>query len=220
MSTLIDYTSLRAEILAWAARNDSTFTARVPIFVSNAEHRLYYGSGMDERDPLWSPPLRSSVLEVSGTIAVAATGIGTMPSDLLEPRKVYVNAQDYGLEYLPPERFEFEKEQISGSIPYYYTVKGLIIHVAPAVACTINIDYYKFYAPSTTTAPSNPAIIEHGDIYLDFCLYESFSFEREAELALGHLARGRARVQGVNRNAIGKRYAGSKLTRKVRNPIP
>lgn len=220
MSTIVDYTSLRAEIIAWAARSDSTFTARIPIFVSNAEQRIYNGSGQDERDPLWSPPLRSKVLEVSGTINVASTGIGALPTDLLQARKIYVSTQDYGIEFLPPERFEFESENISGSIPYYYTIKGTAIHLAPAVACTLNIDYYKFYAATTADAPTNAAVTEHGDIYLDFCLYESFSFEREAELALAHLARGRARVQGVNKTATVNRYAGSKLTRKVRNPIP
>ena len=87
MATITDYGSLKSEIQVWLARTDSVLGNRVPVFVEAAEARLYNGAGEVGED-LYSPPLRSSVMETTGTVTMT-DGIGTMPTDALAIRKIY-----------------------------------------------------------------------------------------------------------------------------------
>ncbi len=204
---ITDYDTLKSSLQSYAARSDSKFSAQVPTFVGLVEDRLYNGSGSDG-DPTYSPPLRSSTMELDTTVAVTS-GSGTVPADMLEIRSITVSGQTYGLEYLPPERFRVWSSSITGSGPIYYTIIGSTISVIPAMTGTLQVIYYRrFDAINDSSTKTGPLIIAHGNIYLEMALFEAFAWMRNPDLALSHLALGRSMVTGVNRRAIAGRYPG------------
>lgn len=215
---ITEYDSLVAAVKSWCARNDSTFSAQIPNFVALAEERLYVGAGLNEQDPIYSPPLRSKVMEVSGTITIT-DGEGPLPDDLLVPRKLYRASDLAGITYMPPERFDVLNAGVGTGTPVYYTIEGSTLKVTPATADTIGIAYYGRYAAITSSNKAGNLISEHGLIYLEASLYEAFAWMQEQDLALAHVARCRSMVQGVNRTAAGARFTGP-LRRRQRVPIP
>ncbi len=220
MAVITDYASLKSAIQVWAVRPDSVFGNQVPIFVEMAEARIYNGADRPG-DPLYSPPLRSKVMEASATVSLT-DGEGTLPADWLESRSIVRASDTDGMTYMPPERFTtFAANQFgAGSDPLYYTVENSVtIKVTPAVTDTLSLAYYKRFDPITTTNTTNDLIATHGTIYLAACLFEAFSFLQAPDLALGHIARLRSLIMGENRTAAVGRQPGPQRIR-VRNPIP
>ncbi len=211
-----DYDTLKSAIQTWVARRDTNFTGQIPTFVAMAEERMYHGSGKDG-EPTYTAPIRSRVLDSSTSLTVT-DGVATIPDNCLDITKVYPKGARGGMEYLPPERFEIAQANVFGSDALYYTVLGssLLVHPSPA---EIDLEYVIRHPAITQTVPTGPLIIAHGLIYLECCLFEAFSFERNVELALGHLAKARAMIDGVNRQASMARFAG-RLSVKVRRHIP
>lgn len=204
---IADYDTLKSALQSYAARSDSKFSAQVPTFVAMVEERLYNGSGTPG-DPSYSPPLRSSTMELDTTVAVTA-GSGTVPADMLEIRSITVSGQTYGLEYLPPERFKVWSASLTGSGPIYYTIIGSTISVIPAMTGTLQVLYYRrFDAINDSSNKTGSLIIAHGNIYLELGLFYAFVWMRNAELSLSHLALGRSMIEGANRRAISGRYPG------------
>lgn len=64
-----DYDSLRDELSAWTARNDTAFRNRFDTFLQLAEDRIYNGAG-DEGDPLQTDALRADVMTTTATVAI------------------------------------------------------------------------------------------------------------------------------------------------------
>lgn len=196
---IADYATLRSAIQSWAARSDSVFSGQIETFIELAEDRLYNGAGQ-MGDPVYSPPLRSKAMEVSGTIALTA-GVGTIPDTALELRKIAVADQETGLEFLPPERFALYAENANGTVPSFYTITGSTITVAPAASVTLETDYWRRYTTISSSNTTGELLSAHGMIYLEACLYEAFAFMQEVDIALAHLNRARGMIEGANRTA-------------------
>lgn len=203
-----DFTSLRSALQVWAVRPDSVFSGQVPIFIQACESRLYDGGG-EVGSELYTPPLRSAAMEVTGTVTMTA-GVGSLPSNALELRKVYVDDQKSGITYLPPERWDEKNENASAGTPVYYTVEAGSLKVSPAFTGTVNVLYWRRYDAVTQAAPTNAMISAHGDLYLQGCLFEAFTFLQEGQAAAAYLARLRSGIDGANRTAANLRYPGPK----------
>jgi len=200
------FATLKSAIQTYAVRTDSTFGNMVPTFIEIAEARLYDGAGEPGED-IYSPPLRSSAMEVTGTVTMTS-GVGSLPTTALEIRKIYVNDQKSGISYVTPERFDELNENASAGTPRYYTVEAGSIKTTPAFTGTINLTYFRRYDAITSSNTTGPLLTAHGTIYLEACLFEAFAFLQETPLAIGHLAKLRSLVQGANRTAASLRYAG------------
>lgn len=219
MATITDYGSLKSEIQVWAVRPDTVFGARVPLFVEMAEARLYNGAGQIGED-VYSPPLRSKVMEVTGTITLTA-GVGTLPAEALEVRRIYQDGDLRGLTYETPERFKvFAANNPTTGDGIYYTVEDGLVYVSPPDSSDLGINYFRSYDPVTPSATTGPLISEHGALYLAACLFEAFSFLQEGQLAGAHLTRLRSMVAGANRTALAMRMPGGQQRIRMRNPIP
>jgi hypothetical protein len=219
MSTIADYNSLKSAIQVWAARPDSVFGNQIPVFVEMAEARLYDGAGQIG-DEIYSPPLRSSVMETTASIAMT-DGVGYLPANALEIRRIYQSGDLRGLTYAPPERFKvFAANNSAAADGIYYTVEGGQISVAPADSSDIVVNYFMRHPAITTSQTTGPLLSEHGTIYLAACLFEAFSFMQEGQLAGAHLARLRSMVAGANRTASTMRMPSSMQRVRVRNSIP
>lgn len=214
---IVDYDTLKDAVQTWAARRDTTFAGQIPTFVSLAEDRLYNGAGMPG-DPIHTAPLRSSTMDVTATIALAS-GLGTLPADILEIRSLSIVDQRSGIEYLPPERFQIYKANSAGTIPEYYTVFGNKVEVSPGASTNLRLSYFARYPEIGPSNKTGPLIIQHGLIYLALALYEAFAFIQDTETALAHLARARGMIDGANRTMTNIRTAGP-LRIRQRVPMP
>jgi hypothetical protein len=212
-----EYDSLTAAIKIWCARSDSVFSAQVPNFVSMGEDRIYDGYGT-KGEASYSPPLRSRHMEATTSIAVTS-GSGTLPDDVIEPRKLYRPGDECGITYITPERWSAVEANSSTGTPVYYTIEAGTIKVVPSATTTLSMLYYKRHPAITASYKEGPAILAHGNIYLEAALYEAFSFMQAVDMALAHAARCRSLIVGANRSAVAMRFAGP-LRVRMRQPIP
>jgi len=208
---ITDYTSLRSEVQAWCGRSDSTFAARFPTFVALVEDRIYLGQGQDRSEPLYSEPVRASMMETSATVTVTA-GVGTLPTRCLSVRRITRGTTDTaGLDYMAPDQLAMRLAESDTGNPGYYTVEGTSIKLAPSYTGDITVTYYQRFAPVTSDAPTGSMIEEHGQLYFAACMYEAFAFMQETDLALSWLARYRSHASGVNQTSADLRYSGRRL---------
>ncbi len=214
---ITEYTSLVAAIKVWCARSDSVFSAQISTFVEMAEDRIYDGYGM-KGEPTYSPPLRTKAMEATATVAIT-DGSGTLPTDILEARKIYRSSDQVGLTYIPPERWSTVDAIEGAGTPAFYTIEGGTIKVTPSNSDDLSLLYYKRWPDITVGNPEGPIIEDHGMIYLEACLYEAFSFTQAVDLAMAHAARCRSMIMGANKSAFALRYSGP-LRVRHRQPIP
>lgn len=218
MATITDYGTLKSEVQTWAVRPYTTFGNRVPMFVEAAEARLYNGAG-ELGEELYSPPLRSSVMETTATVSLT-DGVGTMPTNALAIRKIYRDGDRVGITYQPPEQFAvFSANNLTAADGIYYTIEDGVLKVAPPSSDDIMLSYYQSFDAVTPTNTTSPLLSTHGGIYLAACLFEAFTFLQEGQLAGAHLARLRSMIAGANRTTAALRTAGP-LRVRLRNPIP
>lgn len=215
--SIIDYDTLVAAVKVWAARSDSTFSGQIPTFIALAEDRIYNGAGK-MGDPIYSAPLRSATMEVAGTMTTV-DGVGTLPAEALDLRKIVVSGQLTGIEYMTPERLSLWSSNAVSGTPLYYTTRGRDVVLAPPSSATLNLTYYRQYDAITVANKTGPMIIAHGLIYLECALYEAFAFMQETEIAMAHLARARGMIDGANRTATAVRNTGPMRIRQ-RTPMP
>lgn len=214
-----DYAGLVDGVQKWCARADTTFTNRIPDFVALAEDRIYHGSDLEGRGTLYSPALRTTVLETTGTLTFVS-GAVDLPSGFLGFKKLHRAADQTGLLYLPPERFAVRGAYSSGASPSHYTIEGGELKVLPSYDGDVSATWWATLAALTSDADTNALLTAHPMVYLTATLFEAFSFMQEAELAIAHVARLRSMIDGLNKTASGARMAGGTVRVQPRNPIP
>lgn len=208
MAVIADYDSLVAAAKIYCARSDTTFSNMMPVFVAHAEDRLYNGhADDDDNDPLYSPPLRSSVMEASGTLT-AAGGLATLPDDYLLIRKLVRSGDSLGLTYMPPERVAVAGVVESSSTPIWFTIEGKTLELIPSWDGDLDITYYRRFDAITSTNQTGPLIIQHGLAYLEAVLIEAFAWMANGDLSVGHAAKLRGLVKGYNRASSELRFSG------------
>lgn len=215
MTAITDYSTLVAEVKAWCARSDQTFSNRFPVFVALAESRIYHGHGQPG-DPLYSEPLRSTVMETTGTITITS-GAGTLDDDVLSIKRLTRSGDQIGLSYVAPHLFQTTQANSDSGNPYFYTIEGRTLRLVPSYTGSLAMVSYDKLAPVTLTAPTNALIEEHGLLYFNAVMFEAMSFQQEIELAGAWLARYRAMAAGINRAAADLRT--STRVRSVARPI-
>lgn len=196
---IADYTSLSSEVRTWLARNDSTFTARFPVFVSLAESRIYNGAGKPG-DPLYSAPVRATIMENNIATVTLTGGIGTLPSDVLQVRKLYRPTDSEGLSYAPPARWEeLNADADPSSNPYYYTIEGSTLKVTPSYDGTLNLLYFQQFPAVGPSNTAGPMIQEYGLLYFKAVMFYACGFLKDTDSAGNWLSEYRAAVDGINR---------------------
>ena len=204
---IADYDTLLAAVQRACARSNSAFVAALPDFVTMAEDRLYNGHGFDG-DPLYSPPLRSRVMEATGTITLT-DGAGTLPSDYLSMRKLTRSGDQRGLTYLTPERADVELAASNvAATPLWYSIAGDALTVVPSWDGDLIALYYRKYDAINTGNKAGPLIAAHGMLYFEAAMIEAMAWQMETDNAIAHATKLRGMVQGVNRSAYDLRFSG------------
>lgn len=202
---ITDYASLSSAVQTWAARRDSTFVNQIPTFVDLAEARIYHGTEGD--DATNTAPLRSKAMEAVGSVTMTA-GVGSLPDDALDVRRVWATGNRDSITFMAPDRFLAYQQAGGSGSPVYYTVEAGQITTAPAMTGTLSLSYYKQFSAVTPTSTNDVLLQAHGTIYLEACLFEAFSFLQEGELATAHLVKLRGLIKGANRTGQALRHPG------------
>ena len=145
----MDYTQLKAAIIAYTENQDAAFEAEVPVFVQQAEQRIY--------NSVQFPSLRKNV-----------TGITTLnnkylqcPPDFLAPYSLAVIDATGAYEYLLNKDVNFIRQAYptptSTGLPKYYALFGpqsndpneLSFILGPTPAASYGVELHYFYYPES-----------------------------------------------------------------------
>jgi len=216
---ITSYNDLKAAIQVWVARSDSTFGNQVETLIGFHEQRMYNGSGEGPTDPLFCDPLRVPEIETTATVTIAS-GVGTVPTDAVAIRTITRDSDLVGLEYMTPRQWALRDSENSGGDPGYYTAEAGQLKITPSYDGDITVAYYKKFTAISVDNQSNAVLTAYPLVYLTGCLFEAFSFLQEPDLALGHFARYRSMVAGINQGANAVRYGGGPLRIRTRQGMP
>lgn len=217
---IADLNSLSASIKTWCARTQSSsFNSQIETFVAMAEQRMREGAGKDRSDPLFCEPLRAPELETSVTVTTDASSRAALPTDITSLVAVTRSSDKLGLDYLPPKDYA-RRLTVGGPLPGYYTVEGMTLKVAPAYQGDLTVSYVAQVPALTVSAPTNAILTAYPLLYLEGCLHEAFSFIQDRDAAMGHFARYRAMVEGVNGSSNRVRYGGGPLRMRLGRASP
>ncbi len=219
MALFTDYDGLAQAVKTWCARSDTTFSNQIPTFVAFMEQRLYSGSGEGQSDPLFCDPLNAPEQETTATVTLT-NGIGTLPTDVVTIRSLTRSNDIVGLGFMSPRQWAVKDADLSSGDPAFYTIEGSTLKVTPTYTGDLSLLYYKRFTSIGPENSSNTLLTTYPLVYLSGTLFEAFSFMQETELAMGHFARYRAHIAGINTSAQQRRFGGGPLKIRTRQAMP
>lgn len=149
----MNYTELKAAVIAYTENQDPAFEAEIPVFVRQAEQRIYN-----------SVQLANLRKNVTGTTTASNKYVGA-PNDFLSAYSFAVVKADGSYEYLLNKDVNFIRQAYpnptSIGLPKYYALFGpqsndpnemsFILGPTPDAAYTVELHYY-YYPESIVTA--------------------------------------------------------------------
>jgi hypothetical protein len=172
----MNYSELSTAIQNYAENTETSFVAEIPVFVRQAEQRIY--------NSVQFPSLRKNV---TGT-TTASNKYVSCPDDFLAPYSLAVIDTDGSYEYLLNKDVNFIRQAYPNpndtAIPKYYALFGptvspvsgitneltFILGPTPDTAYSVELHYY-YYPESITTATSGQTWL--GDNFDTVLLYGS-----------------------------------------------
>jgi hypothetical protein len=145
----MDYTQLKAAIIAYTENQDAAFEAEVPVFVQQTEQRIY--------NSVQFPSLRKNV---TGSVT-ANNKYLACPNDFLAPYSLAVIDTTGAYEYLLNKDVNFIRQAYptptSTGIPKYYALFGpqstnadeLSFILGPTPNTTYSVELHYFYYPES-----------------------------------------------------------------------
>jgi hypothetical protein len=145
----MNYTQLKAAIIAYTENQDASFETEVPVFVQQAEQRIY--------NSVQFPSLRKNV---TGSTTANNKYLGC-PDDFLAPYSLAVIDATGAYEYLLNKDVNFIRQAYptptSTGLPKYYALFGpqsnapneLSFILGPTPAATYGVELHYFYYPES-----------------------------------------------------------------------
>jgi hypothetical protein len=158
---LSTYAELQASIALWLMRDD--LTAPIVDFITLAEARL-------------NKKLRVREMETTPSAITLTSGVGALPSDFLEARRLVANSDPISvLSYITPDQAatEYGANTITGGWARYYTIIGTNFTVYPTTTSTCTLTYYQKVPALSVSATTNWLLTKAPDVYLYGALAES-----------------------------------------------
>lgn len=200
--------ALKAAISAETGRNDATFVARFGDFVKMAEARIYHGDR----------PLRCREMETRELSLTVTAGAATVPTGFLEARRLTWNATPpVNMTYREPE--EFYGLDYYGATPFLFTIEGTVLDVKPSASGTVTLSYYAKPTPLDADMSTNAVLAAHGQVYLFAALIEAYEYLRNYPKRDASVQRFLAAIDGINMTAAKARYAGTRLSPRIRGAV-
>ena len=182
----MNYTELKAAIQAYTENTDTNFIAEIPVFVQQAEQRIY--------NSVQFPSIRKNV---TGTLT-ASNQYFDAPSDFLAVYSLAVDGSD-GQEFLLNKDVTFIRQAYPKStdlgIPKYYALFGpqvtagvpntelsIILGPTPDTAYSVELHYY-YYPESIVTAGTTWLGDNFDSVLLYGSLVEAYTYMKgEADM--------------------------------------
>lgn len=213
---ITDWATLKSQVQFRSVRTDTTFSNSFPVFVADAERRIFHGVGQ-VMDPMYSEPLRSDEMLTDTTIALTS-GVGTIPSDCLAVRRLDRDSDTIGISPMSPDAFAMRAAHSDGGNVRFYTIEGRKIKTAPGgYTGNLNILYYAKPDAVTQINPTNVVLTAWPNLYLYATLIEVFNTMNADDKAQKHLGLLRSAISGINRTATAIEYGGGKKSAKPRS---
>lgn len=195
--SITDYSTLQAQIAAFANRND--LTSQIPVFIQLAEQRMNFGTG---EPPFVSDPLRTRSMENNSEALLDAQRV-ELPPDFLERRRFYIVLTDDSakeLSYLPPDQFWSRREASLTGTPQFFTIEGcqLVLAPSPDMTYTGHLLYFGKIEALADDNTSNWILENAPGIYLDGALMELWVYLRDPMMAESAHARFVGRINALN----------------------
>jgi hypothetical protein len=158
----VNYTELYNAIVAETENNDDTFVDNIPVFVKNAEKRIYQAVKI--------PALRKN----QTSNFQASNPYLTVPSDYLAAWELAtVSSGTYT--YLLPKDVSFIREaypsaSTTGTPKYYAQFDADTLFVAPTPSSALGVELHYFYYPETIVTATTTWL---GDNFENVLLYEA-----------------------------------------------
>lgn len=195
----MNYTELSQAIQDMSSDNDDpTFVANVPVFVQNAEKRIYQATRL--------PNFRKNAT----SNLQASNRYLTTPTDFLAPWELAVVNTSYT--YLLEKDVSFIREAYPDpaytSVPKYYTVfddNTMLLAPTPAAAYQVELHYY-YYPESIVTADTTWLGDNFSNLLLYASMVEAATFMKSEE----DVVKMYAEQYAVNMKLL-KDYAASKF---------
>ena len=154
----MNYTQLKAAIIAYTENQDASFEAEIPVFVQQAEQRIY--------NSVQFPSLRKNV---TGSTSINNKYL-QCPNDFLAPYSLAVIDATGAYEYLLNKDVNFIRQAYptptSTGLPKYYALFGsqtnspdelsFILGPTPAAAYGVELHYF-YYPESIADTVNNPS---------------------------------------------------------------
>lgn len=196
----MNYAELYAAILAETENNDDTFVANIPLFVKNAEKRIYQAVKI--------PALRKNAT----SIFQPANAYLTLPSDYLSSWEV-ATIVDGSYSYLLPKDVSFIREaypsaSTTGTPKYYAQFDDDTLFVGPTPSAAIPVElHYFFYPESIVTASTSWLGTNFDNLLMYGALVEAATFMKSE----GDISKAYGEQYAVNLKLLVK-YAEGKLS--------
>lgn len=218
--SITTYTELQTALQNWSVRGDTTFTARIPEYITMAEGWIAYGLDMG---PIKVPPLRVRAMETTVSAAtVAGTETVALPTRYLAMRNIYIDT-DPKVKLIPvtPEQRIFERPYSQNARSRVFSVEGDYIYLAPIPNSSDNLSilYYQRFAPLTNGSDTNWLLINSPNTYVFGALYAS-ALMTGNDNGQKWLAAFMGSVTALNDADRSDRYSGGALTMRSSTGTP
>ena len=171
------YASLTTAVEQWTESTETDFVSNIPIFVKQAEDRIYHSAIFDA--------LRK---HATGSL-VTSTATLTLPSDFISPLSFKVTVSS-STTFLRLKSYDFLTEYMptaTDGTPKFYALKNdTTLEMAPRPASTYSYDLEYFFKPeSIVTASTTWLGNNHESLLFYACLVEAYTFLKGEEGLLG-----------------------------------
>ena len=173
----LTYTTLTTALEEWTENTETTFVSNIPVFVRQAEDRIYHSVHFNA--------LRK---HATGSL-VTGTATLTLPTDFIAPFSFKVTVSsvttflrlksyDYLNEYMPTA---------SNGTPKLYALKSdTVLEMAPPPASTYAYDLEYFFKPTSIVTAATSWLGDNNESLLLYaCLVEAYTFMKGEEALLG-----------------------------------
>lgn len=185
----MNYTELKAAIQAYTENTDTSFIAEIPVFVTQAEQRIY--------NSIQFPSLRKNM---TGTVT-STTPYLSAPNDFLSSYSLAVIDADGNYEYLLNKDVNFIRQAYPKAsdtgLPRYYalfgpTVSGSTIStelsfmLGPKPDATYTVELHFFYYPESIVTASTTWLGDNFDSVLLYgSLVEAYTYMKGEQDIMG-----------------------------------
>ena len=173
----LTYSTLTTALTEWTENTETTFVSNVPVFVRQAEDRIYHSVHFDA--------LRK---HATGNL-VTGTATLTLPTDFIAPFSFKVTVSSVTT-FLRLKSYDFLNEYMptaANGTPKYYALKSdTVLEMAPPPASTYAYDLEYFFKPASIVTASTTWLGDnHESLLLYACLVEAYTFMKGEEALLG-----------------------------------